>query len=91
MLIMNIKSNSYCQFCSRKSKVENGGHYFCPNGHFIVSQVSDLTEPIIEVVQPRSTGNIEGENIFRLNSIKGEFCDDRGVISSSDVKKDVAQ
>ena len=86
---MNIKPKSYCQFCKKKCKVENGGHYFCPNGHFIVTQLTKITEPIIEVIQPRSIGNIEGENIYK--NANGDFCDDAGGVLTepvSEVNKD---
>ena len=84
---MNIKSNLYCKFCEQKTRTENGGHYFCVNGHYIIKHITNITEPIIELIQPASTGDVEGVNIFRLNSIKGEFCDDTGK-PVSDVEKD---
>ena len=77
---MNIKSNYYCQFCEDKCRIENGGHYFCPNGHYIIKHITNITEPIVEIIQPRSIGSLEGDNVYRLNSIKGEFCDDAGKV-----------
>ena len=89
---MNIKSNSYCQFCEKKCKVENGGHYFCPNGHFIVIDVSQTTQPITEVIQPKSTGSIEGISKYRLNHIKGVPCNDIGTpISKGEFCNDIGQ
>ena len=88
---MNIKSKSYCQFCEQKCRVERSGFYFCPNGHYVIKQVTVVTEPIFELIQPASTGNgWDSINVYRLNSIKGEFCDDTGKLltSSSDFKKD---
>ena len=86
---MNIKSNNYCQFCKQKCRVERSGFYFCPNGHYIVKIEGDVN--FLEMIQPASTGNgWDSINVYRLNSIKGEFCDDTGKLltSSSDFKKD---
>ena len=69
---MNIKPEKYCDFCERKSKVKINDYLFCPNGHFLVK------DGFLELLQPRSEGNIEGENIYRLNDIDGEFCNEEG-------------
>ena len=74
---MNIKSISYCSFCVRKCRIERSGLYFCPNGHYIVR--GELEHAYLEMIQPASTGNgFESVNVYRLNSISGEFCDDVG-------------
>tara|TARA_R100000501_G_C2553657_1_gene67229 strand:- start:103 stop:333 length:231 start_codon:yes stop_codon:yes gene_type:complete len=68
---------SFCVFCSKRCKLESGGHWFCPNGHYIIKVEAD--KQFMDMLQPRSVGNhIEGENIYRLNHIKGDFCDDMG-------------
>ena len=60
--------NNYCNFCEDKTKVDKSGRWVCPNGHFIVKGDK------VEIIQPKSTGSFEGVNVYRLNHIKGEFC-----------------
>ena len=69
---------TYCQFCDDDCKVEIGGRYFCPNGHFLIK--FEANNQYIEVIQPRSTGSLEGISKYRLNHIKGDFCSDTGVV-----------
>ena len=64
-----------CLFCDDNTKIERAGRYFCPNGHYIVTIID---EPLVEIIQPRSTGSIEGKSVYRLNSIRGKFCNDVG-------------
>ena len=75
---MNIISRNRCMFCSDDSKIDKGGHVFCPNGHYILTP--DREEPIVECLQPRSNGSgVEGKNIFRLYTITGKFCTKEGI------------
>ena len=71
---MNIKKKMYCSFCEVESRIQsNGANYFCINGHFIV------TDGVLDIIQPRSEGNnVEGKNVYRLNNLNGDLCDDKG-------------
>ena len=80
---MNIKSKYYCTFCAINSKREGMGFYVCPNGHYIIKVEGDKS--YIEIIQPKSE-DIDCDNIFRLNNINGEFCDDVGKPISEDNK-----
>lgn len=88
---MNIISRNRCMFCSDDSKIDKGGHVFCPNGHYILTpdreepfvQKDNILYPskhIVECLQPRSNGSgVEGKNIFRLYTITGKFCTKEGI------------
>ena len=69
---MNTQSKFYCYFCAKKCKVEHGGHIFCPNGHYIIKGKFQ------EIIQPRSSGDFNGENKYRLNNPHGPICNELG-------------
>ncbi|MEK6828677.1 MAG: hypothetical protein AABY15_01000 [Nanoarchaeota archaeon] len=70
---MNIKKKMYCSFCEVESRIQSNGANFCINGHFIV------IEGKLDMLQPKSEGNnVVGKNVYRLNNLNGDLCDDKG-------------